>query len=278
MICWTETAYYILGSQSPFRLQFAKLLEEAKYHYKYFGDNQTDKQSVMTHFKLCSNSQEIQTQNSELGVFSTFCSYYRCSQGSKNHSFPNKLVNNTGVCSISFHFVSSFSKSLEETVLVRHPLNSCDGTLSAELYVFQINNYGCFLSFTTAEDAGCLQGIPGYDTKPLPWARRPVLYLLCHDSLYIKYKLSQSSNYAVGISLVIDLPFTFLSILFTCILALKVTDFLTPVTKLWIICSMACKFSALQISAPLDKFGRIPFPKCQLSQGIPTWTGPRKAE
>lgn len=144
MICRTETAYYILGSQSPFRLQFAKLLEEAKYHYKYFGDNQTDKQSVMTHFKLCSNSQEIQTQNSELGVFSTFCSYYRCSQGSKNHSFPNKLVNNTGVCSISFHFVSSFSKSLEETVLVRHPLNSCDGTLSAELYVFQINNYVSF--------------------------------------------------------------------------------------------------------------------------------------
>lgn len=102
------------------RLQFAKLLEEAKYHYKYFGDNQTDKQSVMTHFKLCSKSQESQTQNSELGVFSTFCSYYRCSQGSKNHSFPNKLVKNTGFCSISFCFFSSFSKSLGEIVLVRY--------------------------------------------------------------------------------------------------------------------------------------------------------------
>lgn len=178
----------------------------------------------MTHFKLCSNSQEIQTQNSELGVFSTFCSYYRCSQGSKNHSFPNTLVNNTGLCSISFCFVSSFSKSHEETVLVRHPLNNCGGTFSAELYLFQINSYGCFLSFTTVEDAGCLQGIPGYDTKPPLSARRLVLYPLCHDSLYIKYKLSQSSNYTVGISLVIDLPFTFLSILFTCILALKVSN------------------------------------------------------
>lgn len=79
MMCWIETACFKAHSG----LQFIKFVEEAKYYYKYFGDTQTVKHSVVTHFKLCSNSQESQTQNSELGVFCTYCSYYRWSQGQK---------------------------------------------------------------------------------------------------------------------------------------------------------------------------------------------------
>ena len=114
------------------RLQFRRILEKVKYHCKYFGYNQIDKKSVMTYFNLCSNSQESQTQNSELQVFSTLYSYSRWSQGSKNHSIPNKFVTNTEYCSISFCFVSTLSKIRKETVLGRNCLRSCDGTSSAE--------------------------------------------------------------------------------------------------------------------------------------------------
>lgn len=167
------------------RLQFTRLLEEAKCHYKYFGDNQTDKQSVMTHFELCGISQESQTQNSKLGDFSTFCSYY--SQGSKKiNYFPNKL------CSTSFCFISIISKSLKETVLDRHPLRGHGGALFAEFYLFQKSNCGCFLSFNTAKYIGCPQGIPGNEIKHPNIVTGDQHYIHYAMDIYMKHKLSQS--------------------------------------------------------------------------------------
>lgn len=53
MICWIERGYCISRRQRPF--QFTRLLAESKYHYKYFGDNQTDKQSVVTILNYVAN-------------------------------------------------------------------------------------------------------------------------------------------------------------------------------------------------------------------------------
>lgn len=57
------------------------------------------------------------------------------------------------------------------------------------------------LCFTTVEDVGCPQGVPGNDAKLHLWPRWTILHPLRHDSLCVKYRLSQSSNHAVTISL-----------------------------------------------------------------------------
>lgn len=173
-------------------------------------------------------------------------------------------------------FCFTFSSNLEETVLVRHPLSGCGGTLSAEFYLFQVNSWRFFLSHSKGLWLSTMLFWNWYQTSFLsqvisiisvmPW------FSVCEEQAF-PHQITQS------VSLLCDRPaFCFPEHLFPCIPALRLTEFPDPVIKIWILCPIACKFFTLHILAPLDKFGWIPFPKCQLSWGIFTWTGPRKAE
>lgn len=229
----------------------------------------------MTHFMLHSNFQETHTENSEVAVFSIFCNYYKWSQGSKPHSFPSKLVNNTEICSISFCFVSILLESLEETVLVRHLWVAVVGPYLLSFICSRWTTIDVsFLYHSKGHSLSTRHSWKWYQTSSLT-QMTSIVSIMPWFTVQAFPELQLCSQ---CLSLMIDLPFTFLSILSLCILALKLTDFLIPVTKIRILCSIACKSSSLQTSAPLDKFARTPFPKCQLSQGIFTWTGPRKVE
>lgn len=189
MMCWIETACLKVHSG----LRFTKLLEEAKWHYRYFGDNQTVKHSVVTHFKLCSNSQEAKHRIQNLGS-SVPIAVITDGIKVKKSFFPERTCEQHRNLFNFILFCFSSRKEPWGNCPCQQPSQWLWWDLPAEFYLFRINSYGCFLSFGTAKGVGWPWGLPGNNTKTPPRPRLPISYLLHHDSLYMEYMRFQSSS------------------------------------------------------------------------------------
>lgn len=177
------------------RLQFTRLLEESKYHYKYFGDNQTDKQSVVTILNYVETLRRDKHRIQNLRSPTPFAVITAGVKGQKNNSFFSKLVNNTYT---QFHFVLFH---ILQRIWKKLFLSGTSKCLWCNLICWDKHPWTFpVICFTTVKDVGCLQGVPENDAKLSPWPRWMMLHPLCHDSLCVKHRLSQSSNYAVNIS------------------------------------------------------------------------------
>lgn len=110
------------------RLQSTRLPEESKYHYKYFGDNQTDKQSVMTILNYVASLRRDKYRIQNLRPLTPFAVITARVNGQKrNHSLVNLWI--IHILNLILFCFTSFKES-EGSCSCQAPLSVCGAAQS----------------------------------------------------------------------------------------------------------------------------------------------------